>query len=558
MKLHYRLLMISAIPTIALMVVIGVIQWAAHTNRLKMEMASRNSEFSDLARQMQLQVRDIKEMLTALSATRAKAEVKDIFAYVGKTQVAFHKNVTKFRKRYTELNDTKRLQQLKDMDSDVDALATAGKAMAKAFIEKGTNAGTEFMITMDDTSDRLRLGFESFVEEELTNFNHAVKDAVDSQARMVKLLFLGGFLTFIFVSIIGWISSKSISKPIELAALALSENSRGSSASAAQVAQASGQLSKLSSEQAQTTQDTAQTVQVMFDTVKDNGSLARTARESANSALALANDGSLQMAALDESMKEIEAASREVTKILKSIDEVAFQTNILALNASIEAAHAGHAGAGFAVVASEVRSLAVQCANASKESAEKIKASVTKTQQGVAIGKEANRKFQEVHAGIRQLERNVGDIAASLDGQMVGIEKIGQAVSEISSNTEINAVSAEETTEAAQQLAFQAKSLEGVVANLRGLIEGRGNKSTLPAKIEAEGASGAAAEANSSEDSSEATDAVQDKAALDTLDDAFQPQSEGSVSPAETTAQPSKKRLWFARLTSFFVKTRKV
>ena len=87
---------------------------------------------------------------------------------------------------------------------------------------------------------------------------------------------------------------------------------------------------------------------------------------------AFVEQGNQKMKEMIASMENIHGASSEIGKIIKTIEDIAFQTNILALNASVEAARAGMAGKGFAVVASEVKNLAMKSAVAAQNTAELI------------------------------------------------------------------------------------------------------------------------------------------------------------------------------------------
>ena len=119
-------------------------------------------------------------------------------------------------------------------------------------------------------------------------------------------------------------------------------------------------------------------------------------------------EASGSMTSLMASMSEISKASEQTSKIIKTIDEIAFQTNLLALNAAVEAARAGEAGAGFAVVADEVRNLAMRAAEAAKNTAELIQATVVKINDGSQIVEKTGGDFSRVVDGAVQVAGLVG------------------------------------------------------------------------------------------------------------------------------------------------------
>jgi methyl-accepting chemotaxis protein len=472
MRLRSRLFLISALPLMALVASIGFSQWSAFNNRAVMQRAARTAALADLARQMQLQVREIQGILTALSATREKAEVKDVFNFSSKLRDAFRANVERFREHFRASGDSERLAQLDKMDADIDALVTAGQRMTSAYIAKGTAEGTKLMSDVDDIGDRLREGFESFVEEQVEDFGSLLSRTVELGVTVARWLAVGGAVIVVAAGFMSWRSARAISRPIEEAAAALTASADDTGHSAAQVLDASHQLAKLSSEQAASIEETSASMEEISSTTKGNSASADLAHAAAARALGAADVGATKMAALAQSMRSIESASVEVTKILKTIDEIAFQTNILALNAAVEAARAGEAGLGFAVVADEVRSLAARCAAASRESAERISESVVRSREGVAMEAAATQSFADVHAGIREFDRHMSEISSSMQEQHRGVVYVNSSMAKIERTTQLNAGSAEETAEAAEELSRQSQALGQVVDALRALVEG--------------------------------------------------------------------------------------
>lgn len=156
-------------------------------------------------------------------------------------------------------------------------------------------------------------------------------------------------------------------------------------------------------------------------------SVSRTAEKADDLATALqkaSEEGDEALRASIASIAEIEAASRAVRDIIGVISRIAVRTNLLAMNAAIEAAHAGDAGRGFAVVADEVRSLAENAAKSAKEIELLVRGMAEKTERGTGLGDRARKAFDRIRDGVSQTSDLVRTIAASMSEQQKGAEEI--------------------------------------------------------------------------------------------------------------------------------------
>ncbi len=149
----------------------------------------------------------------------------------------------------------------------------------------------------------------------------------------------------------------------------------------------------------------------LTSTVRQNADNARQASALAANASDVAGKGSTVVMQVVDTMGEINRSSSKIADIISIIEGIAFQTNILALNAAGEAARAGEEGRGFAVVPGEVRSLAQRSSGAAKEIKELIDTSVARVQSGMTLVDEAGRTMNEVIVAVQRVTDIMGKIA---------------------------------------------------------------------------------------------------------------------------------------------------
>jgi methyl-accepting chemotaxis protein len=213
--------------------------------------------------------------------------------------------------------------------------------------------------------------------------------------------------------------------------------------------------------------------------VKQNAENAVQANRLMEDAKKIVEHSSKSMGNLTSSMHEISVASEDTQKIIKTIDEIAFQTNLLALNAAVEAARAGEAGAGFAVVADEVRNLAMRAADAAKNTAGLIEATVKKVKEGSESVATTNQEFSEIALSVNKSGELVGEIAAASTEQAQGIQQINQAVSEMEKVVQQNSATAEESAAASEEMNAQAEQMKAYVVGLTNIVGGNGARKNV-------------------------------------------------------------------------------
>ncbi len=242
------------------------------------------------------------------------------------------------------------------------------------------------------------------------------------------------------------------------------EASQQVSTAADQIAGACQNFSQRISEQASSVEETSATMQEMSASIRQTAENAREANKLAQATKASADAGSRVMEDTIEAMDEINRSSSKIANISNVIEEIAFQTNLLALNAAVEAARAGEHGKGFAVVASEIRNLAQRASQSAKEITGLIEESVEKTERGVNLAHELNRKLEEIGTSVKKVTDLMDEVAAAAAEQSSGTNQVNTAISQIDQTTQQNASLVEESAASAEELAAQAKELLNLVS----------------------------------------------------------------------------------------------
>ena len=302
------------------------------------------------------------------------------------------------------------------------------------------NTLNKMLSSIDDATSRILRVVNSYTNDDFTDYIRVVDNYKDD----MKLLMES-------INILG--------KELGNSAKNNFQNGETLENSASTMTSSMNNLATKANEQAASLEQTAAALEEITSITRNNtqnatkmGELGQIVKKSVQTGEELASKTALSMDEINEKVKAINSA-------ITVIDQIAFQTNILSLNAAVEAATAGEAGKGFAVVAQEVRNLANRSAEAAKEIKNLVEEANIKTNDGKLISSDMIEGYKELNKNISETIHIIEDVSAASKEQMLGIEQINQTVNMLDRVTQENAFESNQIKEISQSVSTLAYEL---------------------------------------------------------------------------------------------------
>ena len=220
-----------------------------------------------------------------------------------------------------------------------------------------------------------------------------------------------------------------------------------------------GNLTEATNNQAASLEETAAAIEEITSSMENSSENITKMNSYANEVSSSVKDGQDLASKTVSSMDEINEQTQLIAESITVIDQIAFQTNILSLNAAVEAATAGEAGKGFAVVAQEVRNLAARSAEAAQEIKTIVEKATQKTNDGKLISSEMIEGYEKLNTNIHSTLTLISEVSSSSKEQFVSMEQINQTVSQLDQVTQQNTTVAQETKDVANDMNLVAEQV---------------------------------------------------------------------------------------------------
>jgi hypothetical protein len=309
--------------------------------------------------------------------------------------------------------------------------------------------------------------FHSLLAERLAR-DEADIEALSFHTQILLYIVVGLTVVLVFLAIL-WMRRRVL---ITLGGVSseLHESSERVEEASAQINSSARTLAEGTTSQAASLEETSAALEQMASMTRQNADNAIRTDTTTQNNNQLIQTGSGAVSNMTGAMDQINESAERIGNIIKTIEEIAFQTNLLALNAAVEAARAGEAGKGFAVVADEVRNLAGRSAQAARDTTELIQTTIARVRHGTELARELDSGFKEIETGSRSVALLIKEIASATNEQALGVDQVNTAMAQVDKVTQANSAMSEEVAAAATQLSAQSVALNRLVDVLMEMV----------------------------------------------------------------------------------------
>jgi methyl-accepting chemotaxis protein len=272
---------------------------------------------------------------------------------------------------------------------------------------------------------------------------------------------------------VGLLISRSISRPIQRIAQSLATASEEIARGSEEISKSSQHLSDGATASSRTLDSSSALLEEMSTMIMQSADHAVSIDGSMKNNEKIVTKGSESVKTAIDVMRQISATSARIKKILASVDEIASQTNLLSINAAVEAVRAGEHGRGFSVVADEIRQLAIRSQDAAHESTDLVADSEQCSMAGIVLGEKARKDLEQIVTAASDAGRHISEIAAASKEHAEGISRLSQLIIDLDRITHGHSASSEELAASAEELAAQSQSMLAITSELNNIINGQ-------------------------------------------------------------------------------------